>query len=100
VSIPQGESGAPLHLPFLATSPFWETTLPRKQVGESASPRLDAGDMMADGSKRIKMIGAEQDQRLGPYLSAVARWCGFRGLRAADASGDLIEFRFQQPLFQ
>jgi hypothetical protein len=57
-SVPQGESGAPLHLPFLDHIPFRVTILPRKQVGESASPRLDARDRMADGAKRIKVIGA------------------------------------------
>jgi hypothetical protein len=32
------------------------------QVGESASPRLDAGDSMADGPKRIKVTGAEKSK--------------------------------------
>lgn len=48
------KSWRPLHLALSATSPIRETTLLRKQVGEGASSRLDAGDKMAGAAKRIK----------------------------------------------
>ena len=46
-------AGVPLHLPF-GHIPFRVTTLLWKQVGESASPRLDADDRMAYSAGSIK----------------------------------------------
>jgi hypothetical protein len=68
LSLSHKETWRPLHLPFLGHIPFRETTLPRKQVGESASPHLDAGDRMAHGLERIRVIG-ELTRRHGRNVS-------------------------------
>jgi hypothetical protein len=70
VSVPQGEL-APATFAISGHIPLRKTTLPRKQVGESASPRLDAGDRMADGPKRIKVIEALTSKITGSALETI-----------------------------
>jgi len=53
---PQGGLASAIFAIFTATSPCRETTLLRKQVGEGASPRLDAGDRMAHALRSIKAL--------------------------------------------
>jgi hypothetical protein len=61
--------------------PLRETTLLRKQVGEGASPRLDAGDRMAHALKSIKALvrRAERSPQYRPCAPAVgADWSAGR----------------------
>jgi hypothetical protein len=81
----------PRHLPSLGHIPSRETTLPRKQVGESASPRLDARDRMADGPKRIKVTGPDKSNINRSALATIALFFIPKGL--TDRSSQIVPLR-------